>query len=386
MTMFAVSLQVYLITGSSIAVGGVGLAMAVPAITFGLFGGAIVDAVDRRALVLVTQSCLMAVSILFAVQAIAGVNQLWLLYALTGVESLLASVNGPARRTFMPRLLRRELLPAGMALTMLTMHLSMVTGPMLAGLIVPVGGLETCYLIDASTFGAALYATYRLPSMRPEGEPLRPGVRAVTDGLRFLAGSRVLSGALLADLSATVLAMPFALFPAINDERFGGSPRTLGLLSASVAIGGIIGTVFSGPLSHVHRQGRAMLLAGAVWGAALAGFGAVNALAPTLTLLAIAGVADVTSVVLRSTIIQVATPDSYRGRISAAEMVVGAGFPQVGNFRAGVVAGFTSPGFSAVSGGLAATVGAALVALSFPALARYSTRADERVDERLSRR
>jgi len=181
----------------------------------------------------------------------------------------------------------------------------------------------------------------------------------------------VLYGALLADVNATLLAMPFALFPAINAERFGGSPRTLGLFTASVAVGGILGSGLSGPVGRVTRQGRAMLIAGAIWGLSLAGFGMAHALVPTLVFLLVAGVADVSSVVLRSTIIQVGTPDAYRGRISAAEFVVGASVPELGNFRAGAIGSLTSPGFSAVAGGLAAAAGTAVLALALPALVRY---------------
>jgi MFS family permease len=271
----------------------------------------------------------------------------------------------------MPRLVRAEQIPAASALSMMSMHLSLLLGPTLAGLIVPLGGLKCCYLVDAITFLAALYSVFRLPAMRPEGGPLRPGFEAVRDGLRYLGRSRVLTGVLVADVSATLFAMPVALFPAINAERFGGSPRTLGLLSAGLAIGGTIGTVFSGPLGRVRRQGLGVLVAGGVWGIALAGFGLADGLVATMVFLIAAGIADVTSVVLRSTIIQVATPDEYRGRTNAAEMMVGGSVPQVGNFRAGAVAQLTSPGFSATSGGVLALAGALLVGVGFPALVRY---------------
>jgi MFS family permease len=374
MTNFAVVLQVYLLTHSSAAVGGVGLAIATPAICFGLFGGTIVDAVDRRRLVLVTQTAMMAVSVALAIQAFAGGRVLWLLYALVAVEALFASINAPARRTFMPRLLPKEQIPAGAALTMLAMHISVLAGPLLAGLIVPVGGLKACYVIDAVSFLAALYGVFRLPPMRPEGQPLRPGLRAVLDGLRFLGQSRVLTGVLLADVSATLLAMPIALFPAINAERFGGSPRTLGLLNAGLAIGGILGTVFSGPVARIRRPGLGVLVCGGIWGAALAGFGVANGLLATMAFLVIAGVADVISVVQRSTIIQLAAPDNYRGRINAAEIIVGGSVPQLGNFRAGAIAQASSTTISAASGGLAAIGGAVLVGLAFPALIRYRVR------------
>ena len=196
-------------------------------------------------------------------------------------------MNGPARRTFMPRLLPAAQIPAGAALTMLTMHVSMLGGPVLGGLLVPLGGVKVCYLIDAITFLASLYSVFRLPAMRPESgdEPPRPGLHGVLDGVRFLGRSRVLTGVLLADVSATLLAMPVALYPAINAERFGGSPRTLGLLSAGLAIGGLLGTAFSGPLVRVRRPGLGMLVAGGVWGAALVGFGVVHTLALTLAAL-----------------------------------------------------------------------------------------------------
>jgi MFS family permease len=371
MTVFAVALQVYLLTHSSVAVGTVGLVSAVPAITCGLFAGSLIDAHDRRVLVLITSCLQLLVSVAFAAQAFADLGQVWVLYSLIAVQSLVGSVNAPARRTFMPRLLATDQVPAGAALTMLVMHAGLVVGPSLAGVVAAAGGLRLCYIIDAVTFLGALYGIYRLPPMRPDGEGIRPGVRAVMDGLRFLRRSRVLTGALLADLNATVLAMPIALFPAINAGRFGGSPRTLGLLTTAIAVGGIIGSGLSGPVGRVARQGRAMLIAGAVWGAALAGFGLVHGLFASLALLAVAGVADVSSVVLRTTIVQVATPDAYRGRTSAAEFVVGAACPELGNFRAGAVASLTSPAFSAVSGGLSCIAGAGLIALAMPALVRY---------------
>jgi hypothetical protein len=250
----------------------------------------------------------------------------------------------------------------------------MVIGPALAGVIADVGGLRACYLIDALSFAAALYGVARLPAMRPEGATVNRGLAAVAEGLRFILQNRVLLGALLADLSATVLAMPIALFPAINADRFGGSPRTLGLLSAAVAVGGLVGSVLSGPVGHVRNPGRAMLVTGAVWGGAIAGFGLVSGLAASLAVLVLAGAADVLSVVFRTSIVQLATPDALRGRVSATEFVVGAAFPQIGNFRAGVIATATSPGFSAFAGGLSAVFGAGLIALALPALVRYRAR------------
>jgi MFS family permease len=380
MTLFAVTLQVFLLTHSSAAVGGVGLAAAVPALALGLLGGAVVDRVDRRMLVLYTQSVMMFVSVGFALQAYLGNQHVWLLYLLEAVASSVNSINAPARRTFMPRLLPKSQIPAGAALTMLTMHIAMLGGPMIAGLVVPFGGVKLCYLIDAVTFLASLYSVFRLPAMRPDGgENPRPRLGGVLDGIRFLGRSRVLTGVLVTDVVATLFAMPVALYPAINAERFDGSARTLGLLSAGLAIGGIVGSVLSGPLGRVRRPGFGMLISVAVWGAALAGFGLAHDLATTMACLIVAGIADVVSVVLRSTIIQVATPDQFRGRVNAAEIMVGGNIPQIGNFRAGLVAQATSPAFSATLGGAMAVAGAAVIALTWPTVVHY--RSADQVDE-----
>ena len=379
MTGFAVTLQVYRMTHSSVAVGGVGLASGAPLVLLGLFGGAIADAVDRRRLVLFTNWGAIVVSALLAVQAFVGLGLLWPLYALVAVQSLLGAVGAPARRTFVPRLLAPDQVPAGVALNQLSFQAGMMLGPVLAGLVTAAGGLRMCYLADVVSFAGTLYALARLPPMPPQGGAARPGVAAVVEGLRFIRRTPVLAGIFLADLDAMVLGMPFALFPALNAAHFGGAPQTLGLLSAAPAIGGLAGSALSGPVGHIDRPGRALLAAVTVWGAAIAAFGLVHTLWLGLGLLVIAGAADTISVIFRATIVQVATPDRYRGRVSGVDFVIGAGGPQLGNFRAGAVASLTSPAASAVGGGLATFLGACLIRLALPALARY-TPAREQAD------
>ena len=308
MTAFAVALQVFRITHSSAAVGAIGLFLAVPMIVVGLVGGSVADAVDRRRLVLVTSSGLAVVSVLFAVQAFAGSQQVWLLYLLVGLQSLLASVDGPARRTLTPRIVTAERLPAAMALNQLSFQVVMVVGPALAGLVTASAGLRWCYAVDVLSFVAALYGVARLPALPPLEDIGRPGLAAVVEGIRYIAHNRVLVGAFLADLVAMVLAMPFSLLPAVNADRFGGHAATLGLLAAAPGVGGLVGSTLSGPLGHVARRGRAMLVAVVVWGAAVTVFGLAGGLALTLVALAVAGAADTTSVVLRATLVQQITP------------------------------------------------------------------------------
>jgi MFS family permease len=339
----------------------------------GLLGGPVTDAMDRRKLVLVTSSGLAVVSAALAAQAFAGLDLVWPLYALVAVQSGLGAVDRPARMTFIPSLLPASQQAAGLALNRLTFQIMLTAGPALAGLIAaaPHLGLRACYLIDAVSFTAALYGVARLPAMPPQDGAPRPGPRAVAEGIAFIRRSQVIAGAFLADLAATVFGLPVALFPAINAERFGGDPRTLGLFTTAIGVGGLVSAAFSGPVSHVSRQGRAMLGAVAVWGAAFAGFAVVPGLWLTLGLLAVAGAADTFTVVFRGAIVTAVTPEPLRGRTMAADYVIGAGGGQVGNLEAGALGSLTSPTISALAGGLATIAAAIVIALAMPAFTRY---------------
>jgi MFS family permease len=373
LTSFAVVLQVYDLTRSPFAVGAVGVAQMVPTLTVGLLGGSVADSTDRRKLVLVTSCCLAGVSAALAAQTFAGLRLVWLLYALVAAQSSLGAVDRPARSTFIPRLLPASQLPAALSLNRLSFQIVLTVAPALAGLIAaaPHLGLGACYLIDAISFAAALYAVARLPAMRPQAGAARPGPRAVGEGISFIRRSPVLVGAFLADLNATVFGLPVALFPAINAERFGGDPRTLGLLTAAIGFGGLASAAFSGPVTHISRQGRAMLAAVAAWGTAFAGFAVAPSLWLTLSLLAAAGAADTFTVVFRGAIVAAVTPDQLRGRLMAADYVVGAGGGQIGNLEAGALGSLTSPTISALSGGLVTIAGAIVISLTLPAFTRY---------------
>jgi len=241
---------------SSFAVGALGLTF-IPVIFLGLLGGSIADNVDRRKLALIMSCCLAGVSALFALQAYTGLGLLWPLYLLTMIQAMLGAVSAPARRTFMPRLLAPEQLRAGIALQTLSGRVTMLAGPALAGVVAGAWGLRTCYAVDALSYGASLYATFRLPAMR--ASDIKRTVRnlhSIAEGLRFIRHHRILTAAFLTDLDAMLLGLPVALFPALNAAHFGGRPQTLGLLTAAVGVGGIFSAVLSGPASRASRPPR----------------------------------------------------------------------------------------------------------------------------------
>ncbi len=352
MTLIAVMFQVWQMTKSTTWTGAVGLAQAIPLIALGLFAGSLVDRVDRRKFYLLTTSGQAVCSLLLALQGFLGVVPAAGVLGLLALQSCFGAGGGPASRTFIPHLLPKHQLAAGLALRRIAFQGAMLLGPALGGLIVGGSGVSACYLIDALTFVASFYGAFGLPQMHPGDEPARPGLRGVLDGLAFLGRTPVIRGALLTDLATTVLSMPISLFPLINAERFGGNPRTLGLFLTAIAVGGVAASLFSGTFTRFPRPGLVMLGGSAAWGAALTLFGMSPNPWVGLAFLVMAGAADTVSVVSRSTIVQTHTPHELLGRVSAAEQIVGQAGPDIGNMRGGLVADVTSGAAALVSGGL----------------------------------
>ncbi|MFZ8909741.1 MAG: MFS transporter, partial [Candidatus Nanopelagicales bacterium] len=359
MTSVAVALEVYDLTGSSLSVGLTGFFQLVPLVVLGLYGGALLDRFDRRRVALFSTMGLWGSTLAFVAQSLAGLNSVALLYAIIAVQSGFFAIANPARQAIIPRLVPAHLLPAANALNTLTWGLAFTIGPVVAGFLVAgTGTVTTVYALDLIVFAISVWAMWRLPSLPPEGRApdAARGWRSVWDGIRFLKGKRNLQMSFYLDIVAMVFGMPRALFPAIATAWYGGSladvALIVGLLSAAPAVGSITATVLSGPLGRVRRQGLAVVMSICVWGGAIAVFGLVRELPVALVLLAIAGGADSVSAIFRTTILQAATPDDYRGRLQGIYTVVVVGGPRLGDVEAGAVAEVFGEAVSAVSGGV----------------------------------
>ena len=368
---FALLYYVWTISHNAALLGLVGLAQLVPLVVFSLIGGHLADRIDRRRLVLLTRCGQVVAAAAMAAVVISGTHQLVILFALIVVQGALNSLGAPASRAFIPRLLGDELVAAGYALNNIGMQVLLLGSPVLAGLAIAAWGVDGCFVLDAATFFAAIYGVFGLPAMPPEPNADGKDDRSVIGGLRLVFRTPILIGAFLADLNATVLAMPVAMFPVINSEKFGGSPATLGLFLPALALGGVLVGTLSGRITRSRRPGILMLIGGFVWAVALASFAAINVFWVAIPFLAIAGAADSVSVIARGTIVQRVTPDAYRGRVNAVDFVVGAGGPQLGNIRAGLVAAVTSGSESMILGGIAAAIGAVVLTIANPSTRRF---------------
>jgi MFS family permease len=371
MTNVALPVQIYRITGSTLAVGLLGLVIVVPLVLTGLFGGAVADSMDRRRLVLLTSTGLSLASLGLTVQSLVGLNNVAVLYALAALIGAMGAVDSPARSTFIPRLVPVDSRPAANALQGVSMTFGLTAGPLLAGLLIATSGLGAAYAFDTLSFLATIWAVTTLPVMLPDGGGTRAGWRSVATGLRWLRRQPVVLMSFLVDIDAMVFGMPRALTPAFAQGVFGGGGTTVGLLYAAPAVGAFAMSALSGPLGHVRRQGLGVVVAIAVWGLAIAGFGLSPSLWLALALLAVAGAADMVSAVFRSTILQTAAPDELRGRLGGVFFVVVAGGPRLGDLESGVAADLWGVRASAWTGGLFCLVGLGLLTLAFPAFVRW---------------
>lgn len=382
-TAVAVGLQIYDMTKSSLMVGLVGLAQVVPLVGFGLYGGTLSDAFDRRRVGIVTAIGLWACAVLFLIQSLLDLDSVGLLYLIIAVQSGFFAVGAPARQAIIPRLVSRDLLPAANALGTMSWNIGFTVGPLVAGgLVAATGTIAAPYLVDAIAFTVLIWSMWRLPSLPPtpdaSGHVTRAGWRAVGEGLAFIRGKRNLQMIFYEDLAAMIFGMPRALFPAIAALWYGGTTQqvalTLGLLSAAPAIGGVLSSLLSGPIGTVRYQGRAIVISIIIWGSAITAFGFTRTLVLALFFLAIAGAADNVSAILRNTMLQAAVPDDFRGRLQGVNTVVIAGGPRLGDVEAGVVASLGGEAFSVISGGVACTVIAIGLAVRFPGFWRYDAR------------
>ena len=283
LTVVAVPAQIYAMTGSSAYVGLTGIFGLVPLVVFGLWGGALADAFDRRTLLLITTCGLIATSAGFWLQAALGAEDVWLLLSLFAVQQAFFAVNQPTRSALLPRLLDEELLPAANSLNMTVMQAGGIAGPLVGGALIPLMGFSWLYLLDTITLFATLGAVVRLPPLPILGVTVTPGIGAVIDGFRYLRTQPVLMMSFVVDIIAMVFGMPRALFPELADVAFSGPNEggvAFALLFAAIPVGAVVGGVLSGWVSRVERQGLAVIVSILVWGVAMVGFGVAAMLAP----------------------------------------------------------------------------------------------------------
>ncbi|MCU1418476.1 MAG: transporter [Schumannella sp.] len=378
LTIVAVGLQIYDITRSTFAVSLVGGIALLPMIVAGLWGGMLADSFDRRTVAilsaLVGWGATLGLIALAVVDATMGSRvPVWPLYLLTTVNAVAATISQTTRSSIAPRLLPPHLIAPASAMNGIAFGLQLTLGPALAGVLVASVGFSWTYGVDALLFAAAFVGLFTLPRLPAAHDAVRPGWRSLREGLAYLRRAPNIRAGFLVDLLAMGLGRPQVLFPAVGALVIGGGPITVGILTASAAIGTFLTGLLSGPVGHVRWQGRAIARSVMFYGGFVALFGTVvlvmqtggfaavgedfataNPVALVLACIALAGTgaSDEVSAIFRSTMMLVAAPDQMRGRLQGIFTVVVAGGPRIGDLYMGILATAVALWFPPLLGGL----------------------------------
>jgi MFS family permease len=370
----AVPYQIYKLTGSSLALGFLGLARVIPVIIFALGGGVIADALDRRRLMMLSQTLMAGCSLTLAWTTHTGHITPAVMYAVIALGGAALALDSPARQSLVPLLVPRAHLANALSLSAMAWELAAIAGPSLAGLIIAWRGVYPVYLVDGISFAAVIAALLAMHHRAPPRTSVNISVGAMLEGLRFIAKTPIILSTMVLDAIATFFAGSLLLLPIYADRILHTSPRGLGLLYAAQPAGAAVAAAMLAARGTIHRQGLAVLWSIVVYGVAVALFGVSPWLPLSLALLAVSGAADTVSMVVRQTLRQLLTPDELRGRMTSVNMIFFIGGPQLGEFEAGVVARAAGPRFSVTSGGIACVIAALATMLAVPSLRKLTSR------------
>jgi MFS family permease len=377
----ALGWQIYLLTESPVALGLLGAARVLPMMVLALGGGVAADALDRRRMLIATQSVLALTSVGMALATRGGWASPTLLYALLGMASAATAFDNPARQALVVNLLPKRDLANGLTLGILGWQTATVVGPAVGGVLLAAASVEAIYWVDAGSFLAVIGALLALRSRSTAEVPgERRGqlsFRAALDGLQFLRGQRVLVWLMFVDFFATFFAGSMMLMPIFADRIFGVGEEGLGLLASAPAVGSLLASGWMSTRPAIKRQGAAVLGAVVCYGASIALFGVTTSFPLALVLLAISGAADTVSTVVRQLVRHTLTPDRLRGRMTSINMMFVMSGPQLGEVEAGLIAAAFSARISVVSGGLACIVVALLVGAAVPRIRLLRKAPDE---------
>ncbi|HKY28522.1 MAG TPA: MFS transporter [Pyrinomonadaceae bacterium] len=370
----AIHWHVYLLTKSAFALGMVGFFRGVPIILCSLAGGVIADAVDRRKLMMVTQSVMLTCSALLTIFTLTGIQSVWPIYLLTAIASAATAFDIPARQALIPVLVPPEHFSNAVSLSLLVFNVAMIAGPSAAGFLLASHGPELVYGFNAITFVTIILA---LAAMHTSGRPTLDGQKnavslaALKDGLRFVWRTPIIVQTMTLDFVATFFASATALLPIFAQEILQVGARGLGILASAPAIGSVVTALIMARMGSFQKQGKIVICSVAVFGLATIGFGLSSVFWLSLIMLAITGAADTVSTVLRQTIRQLSTPHELRGRMTSINMVFFMGGPQLGEVEAGIVASLIGAPLAVVTGGVGSLLSSIVAAVKGKSLVNY---------------
>jgi MFS family permease len=367
--------HVFDLTRSPFHLGLIGLVQFAPALLLSLVGGAVADSYERRRIVMTAQSVPLLSGLAMLMATHAELINVSVLYAVVFGVAVAASFDNPARASLLPNLVSRDLFPRAVTVASTTQALAFASGPTLAGLIIAELGIGVAYGTTSLLLLIGITTLSRVRPSWPEGKQREVSVAAIREGLRFVWGHPVILGCMTLDMFAVIFGGATALLPVYANEILAVGARGYGILAASLEAGALLMSLVLMTRAPIRRSGRALLITVMVYGVATIVFGASRWFPLSLVAYMLVGMADQVSVVLRSTIIQLNTPDALRGRVSSVNFIFIGASNQLGAVESGFVAALTSAPFAVISGGLGCLLVVALVAVRMPQLRQYKLQA-----------
>jgi MFS family permease len=374
-TYVAIPFQVKEITNSYLAVGISGLVELIPLIIFGLYGGVLADAVDRKKMIWLTEAAAGILSLTLLLNALSADPNLYLIYFVGAAFAAVNGLHGPSADAILPRVVGHKDIPSATALMSLRRQFGIIVGPTIGGLLIASSGVSLAFAVDIGTYVISLALLLRVRKVPPSHEAEKPSLAALWEGVAYARSRQDLKGTYIIDLAAMFLAMPIALFPFWVDQV--KAPWALGLFYSAGTVGALVVTLTSGWTRTYRFHGRAFMWAAAGWGAAIALAGATDYLFVVLFFLAVAGGADMVSVLFRGAIWNQTIPDHLRGRLAGIELLSYTIGPLIGQLRAASMASATTLTISVTSGGISCLIFVGILAIFFPKLRKYDVQADE---------
>ncbi|MCL5797839.1 MAG: MFS transporter [Patescibacteria group bacterium] len=372
MQVVALNWQIYLITGSALSLGLIGLSRFLPIIFFSLAGGMIADIADRKKLMIAAQTISMATAFIFAITTFTHNISPLLIYILLAINSIATSFETPARQSLVPALVPEKYFINAVSLNTIMWQSAMVIGPTIAGFIIALHGVDAVYTLNALSFLAVIFSLFAIrPPKSPRPIKVDFNLDTVRDGIRFVINTPIIYSTMLLDFFATFFASATVLLPIFAKDILKVGPQGMGILYAAASIGAVSAGLFVSSLGHIKHQGKILLTAVSIYGLATIFFGLSKSFYLSILFLFLTGAGDVISTIIRNTIRQLATPDHIRGRMVSINMIFFMGGPQLGETEAGITAAMLGAPFSVVLGGVGTLAAVGLLALLIPKLRNY---------------
>ena len=367
MLLVALGWQMYDLTGSAWNLGLVGLYQFLPAIVLTIPAGQLVDRVDRRGVLAASLALMLVAAALLAWGSHAGWITPDLIFVLCGVLGTARALQAPAQQAIVPQIVSAEQLPPALALSSAMIKIATIGGPAVGGFLY-VYGASAAYLACVLLLIVSLVfvAAIAKPVARKSKGPIT--LESLLAGFGYIRDHKVVLGAISLDLFAVVLGGATALLPMFAKDVLHTGPWGLGLLRAAPAVGGLLMAAFLARNPLDRKVGHVMFGAVAVYGVAILVFAFSTLFIVSLVALAVSGAADMVSVVIRQSLVQLETPDEMRGRVSAVNGTFIQASNQLGEFRAGAMAAWLGPVGSVIAGGLGTLLVVALWMRFFPML------------------